>query len=76
MVNYLVLGLSAIKTGKGDPFPNLAEYVKGVQEPYDSDQAVNIKLAAGFMYCYDLADIEEAVIEVVTQPPITFKITL
>jgi hypothetical protein len=47
-----------------------------MHEPYDSDQAVNIKMVEGFMYCYDLADIEGAVIEVVTQPPITFKITL
>jgi hypothetical protein len=76
MVNSLALGLNVIKNGKGDPFPNLAEYVKGLQVPYDSDQSVNIKLVEGFVYCYDLADIKGVVIEVVTQPPITFKITL
>jgi hypothetical protein len=47
-----------------------------VQEPYDSDQSVNIKIVEGFIYYYDLAVIVGDVIEVVTQPPITFKITL
>jgi hypothetical protein len=46
-----------------------------VQEPYDSDQSVNIKIVEGFMYCYYLAVIAGDAIEVVTQPPITFKIT-
>jgi hypothetical protein len=72
----LVLGLNVIKFGKGEPFFNLAEYAKGVHEPYDSDQAGNVKLVAFFMYCYSLANIVGAVIKVITQPPITFKFTV
>jgi hypothetical protein len=64
-----------IKAGKGDPVYNFAEYIKGEQEPYDSDHSGNIKMFAGFINYYSLADIEGAVILVVTQPPITFKIT-
>jgi hypothetical protein len=65
-----------IKFGRGEPFYNFAEYVKGLHEPYDSDQSGNVKLVAFFIYCYSLANIEGAVIEVVTQPPIIFKVTV